>query len=169
MASLTAHVLSQLPDAQALLDFIARHRYEPENAALLHPPTFALLPDYAQYVIWILDFETEYEMQGLFTLLENALGQHLPAIALSFEQTHNEEIAGCLQQLIAILAAASGQLAAEKGHAPYSVPTDFSNNEALLPQLDSLDDRLRPLVGAKEYWDNVLAFVQLRLHQSGQS
>jgi hypothetical protein len=59
MALLTAHVLSQLPDASALLDFIARHRYAPENEALLQSPAFALLPDYAQYVIWILDFETE--------------------------------------------------------------------------------------------------------------
>jgi hypothetical protein len=169
MASLTARVLSQLPDAPALLDFVARHRYAPENVALLYSPTFALLPDYVQYVIWILDFETEYEMQGLSTLLENALGQHLPAIALSFEQTHNEEIARCLQQLIALVAADRGQLAADKGQAPRFVPTGFSTNKALLQHLDSLEDHLRPLMVAKEYWDNVLAFVQLRLPQSGQS
>jgi hypothetical protein len=169
MASLTARALSQLPDAQALLDFIACHRYKPENATLLHPSTFALLPNYAQYAILILDFETEYEMQGLFTLLKNALGQHLPAIAVSFEQTQNEEIARCLQQLIAVLAAASGQPAAEEGRVLHSGPREFSNNKPLLQQLDSLDARLRPLILAKDYWDNVLAFVQLRLAQSGQS
>lgn len=167
MALLTAHVLSQLPDAPALLDFIARHRYAPENATLLRSPTFALLPEYAQYAIWILDFETAYEMEGLFTLLENSLGQQLPAIARSFEQTQNEELARCLQQLVTVLAAASGQLAPEKGQACRSAPTGFSTDQALLSQLDSLDEQLRPLVLAKDYWENVQAFVQLRLPQRG--
>jgi hypothetical protein len=167
MALLTAHVLSQLADAQTLLDFIARHLYAPENAALLLSPTFASLPDYAQYVIWILDFETEYEMQGLYTLLENSLGQQLPAIARSFEQTQNAEMARCLQQLVTVLAAASSQLAPEKGHASPSALTGGSKNQALRSQVASLDDQLGQLVLAKEYWENVRAFVHLRLQQRG--
>jgi hypothetical protein len=165
MARITARVLSQLPDAPALLDFIARHRYKPENAALLDSPTFAFLPDYAQYVIWILDFETEYEMQGLLTLLENALGQHLPAIARSFEQTHNAAIAQCLQQLVAVLAAANSQLAAELGNASPAIPPGLRNNNLLLTHLERIDDCLRPLILAKEYWDKAVAFVQFRLEQ----
>jgi hypothetical protein len=147
MALLTAHALAQLPDAPALLDFIARHRYAPENEALLHSPTFALLPDYAQAVIWILDFETEYEMQGLGTLLANSLGQQLPAIARSFEQTQNADIARCLQQLVAVQAATRGLLPAEQGPAAL---TGGSQDQALRAQLDRLDAQLRPLVLAKE-------------------
>ena len=166
MTSITTSVLSQLPDAAAVLDFIAHHRYKPENAALLDSPTFTLLPDYAQYVILILDFETEYEMQGLRTLLENALGRHLPAIALSFERTHNADIARHLQQLVTLLAAANSQPAAAPAKGPYSESTRLRHNTPLLPQLDRLDDHLRPLMLAKEYWDNALAFVQFRLSQS---
>jgi hypothetical protein len=113
----------------------------------------------------MLDFETEYEMQGLFTLLENVLGQHLPVIARSFEQTHNPAIAQCLQQLVAVLATANGQLAAEPGNASHAVPTGCSNNDPLLTHLERLDDRLRPLILAKDYWDNVVTFVQFRLEQ----
>jgi hypothetical protein len=167
MALLTAHTLAQLPDAPALLDFIARQRYAPENEALLHSPTFALLPDYAQDVIWILDFETEYEMQGLPTLLENSLGQQLPAIARSFEHTQNQAIARCLQQLVAIQATARGPLPAAQSPAAPSAPTRGSQAHALLAQLARLDDELRPLVLAKDYWENVQASVQRRLPQRG--
>lgn len=158
MARITAPVLAQLPDGPALLDFIGRYRYTPENAALLHPPTFALLPDYAQHVILMLDFETEYEMQGLYTLLENALSQQLPAIAHSFKQTKNEEIATCLQQVLTIQAAARAQPTAEA--------TEWRMPNTLL-QLDQVDEHLRPLILAKAYWDNVLAFIELRLSQRG--
>jgi hypothetical protein len=104
-------------------------------------------------------------MQGLFTLLENTLGQHLPAIARSFEQTHNAALAQCLQQLVAVLAAANGQLAAEVGNASPAIPPGFRNNDSLLTHLERIDERLRPLILAKEYWDKAVAFVQFRLEQ----
>jgi hypothetical protein len=79
--------------ADELINFVASNCYEPENYGLLESSDFARLPDYVKHLILILQFETEYEMQGIITLLQNSSGQYLYQTIDSFAQTGNNEIA----------------------------------------------------------------------------
>lgn len=79
-------------NSDELIDFIAMNRYEAENQDILTNGILKTLPSFVQDVIFIIDFETEFEMQGLFTLLENTTGNYLTEISKSFYNTKNIDI-----------------------------------------------------------------------------
>ncbi|MBD0297726.1 MAG: hypothetical protein ICV84_21465 [Flavisolibacter sp.] len=147
--------------ADELIDFVATQCYKPDNHDLLESQDFALLPDYVRHMIFILRFETEYEMEGIFTLLQNSTGQYLPQTIDSFSQTDNIEIAECLTQIMVLLT--SRELSVfemrkrqEAGNEFDVIPTgDVADDEVLTDEIARVDEQLRPLIEGKGFWQNV--------------
>ena len=147
--------------ADELIDFVATHRYKPENHDLFESQDFERLPDYVQHLIFILEFETEYEMQGILTLLQNSSRQYLHQTIDSFSQTDNTEIAQCLAQIAQALT--GGGVTVSEMRKSYAVvnqydvvPTgNIADNDELSERILRLDEQLRPLIEEKGYWQNV--------------
>ena len=67
--------IAKIENADELIDFIAINRYR-ENSKFLTSEEFRQLPEWIKDIIFILDFESEYEMQGLPTYLVNSTGHY---------------------------------------------------------------------------------------------
>jgi hypothetical protein len=147
--------------ADELIGFVVSNRYKPENYGLLQSSDFARLPDYVKHLIFILQFETEYEMQGILTLLQNTSGQYLYQTIDSFAQTDNNGIARCLAE-VAELLTSHGLTVADlrksyQGVNPYDVVAAgvVGQDEELTEQIAGVDEQLRPLMEEKGFWTNV--------------
>jgi len=169
MAIINNDSISKFNDADELINFLVLNRYEPENRDILETNKFELLPDYIRYVILIADFDTEYEMQGIFTTIENSIGHYLSDIAFSFTQTGNNEIA---KYIIDILKALSDyNLSPDKlRNAKAGKYKEFDivkgnslDNEELINRIDEIDSKLGPLIYEKTHWDHIINFVANRL------
>jgi hypothetical protein len=144
-----------------LIDFVASQCFEEDNYDLLESQDFLLLPDYVRHLIFILRFDTEYDMQGIFTLLQNSSGQYLYQTIDSFLHTDNVQIAGYLT-LIADLLNSHGLMVSDmrkhtEGAAQFDiVPTgNVAYNEQLTNEIEKIDKKLQPLMCTKEFWINV--------------
>lgn len=137
MAKINREKISAYQNTNELIDFIALNRYEPENQDILEKEIFDTLPDYVQDIILILDFETEFEMQGLFTLTENSTGKYLTEISQSFKNTNNLEIASLITRTILVL---SG---------------NPKNNKEIEERLEEIEEQLSFYISEKDFWENV--------------
>ncbi|MCW3169650.1 hypothetical protein OMO38_14075 [Chryseobacterium sp. 09-1422] len=99
MAKIDKNSVLNYRNSDELIDFIAMNRYEAENQDILTNGILKTLPSFVQDVIFIIDFETEFEMQGLFTLLENTTGNYLTKISKSFYNTKNIDISTLISEL----------------------------------------------------------------------
>lgn len=145
MAKISNDTISGIKDSDELIGFIALYRYEPENSDLLEKENFGSLPELVRHIILILDFETEYEMQGLFTLLDNTTGSFLPLIAESFEKTDNKEIAENIKAILSILSDSS------------------SDSKSMEDRLMPIDKKLSELINDKGYWTNIIKAMDKHL------
>ncbi len=152
--------------AQELIDFVAAQRYDSTNTDLLESEDFQLLPASVRHLIFILDFETEYEMQGILTLLQNSLGKYLPQIIDSFHQTGNTEIALCLSA-IADAFEEHGVSWPALQREPVGVqefdilPVGIiAKNQHLTDMIFQIDERLGMLIADKCFWKNVQDSLQ---------
>lgn len=116
-----------------LIDFIADHRYLPDNVDLIGSDDFISLPTHIKDFIFILDFETEYEMNGIWTLLSNTIGNYIEEIVDSFNRTNNWEIASIIDQLA------------------------YSENE---DKFDQLNEKLTTIILEKEFWNGVFSTIE---------
>lgn len=158
MSVITSTSLNRFKDSDNIIEFISSNRYNPENENLLESEEFNALPDYAKFVIFILDFETEYEMQGILTTIENSVGQYLPQIAESFNNTQNIEIASLIYKIIAVLNRFSVPLKNDTKHYD-NISSDIFGNEEFIENINKIDEKLEPLILEKEFWCNVVIFI----------
>ena len=167
MAKIDKETLSLFRDADDLVGYIALHRYEPENANLHESEHFRELPQYMSDIIYILDFETLFDIEGLFTFIENTPGKYLPETIDSFERTGNGELAGHLrkvQELMNEYGLSSDDLHAQALERAllWKEATDAGedfDNESDYPELreaiTAVEEALYPLMDERDYWDNV--------------
>ena len=146
--------IAKIKNAEELIEFIAMNRYE--SFETLESEEFKQLPEWIKDIIFILDFETEYEMQGLFTYLENSTGHYLPETIQSFKRTDNNDIADILIELKDLLAhvGLSPDIIRNSEH------LSFDNFPEITETIGNIEDRLRNLIEEKEFWHNVTESVQ---------
>ena len=151
--------IAKIENADELIDFIAINRYD-ENPEFLTSEEFRQLPEWIKDIIFILDFETEYEMQGLPTYLVNSTGHYLQETIQSFKRSNNNDIADLLIALQDTLASVS---------LTPDILRNPENNLSLesYPEIgekfDEIDSRLREFIEGKEFWSNVTEYVQQKL------
>jgi hypothetical protein len=158
-------------NAKELIDFLARHRYDEENYELVDSEEFEALPEYVRYFIYIYDFELEYEMSGIYTLLGNEPGLYLSRTIESFRTTQNDEIADCLLRIEAILkqydlTTAMLRDRVNQGELYQIVPAgSIFQNEELIAQIREVDERLQVLLLDKDFWKWVEAYMQREMNE----
>jgi hypothetical protein len=128
MAKIDKNSVLNYRNSDELIDFIAMNRYEAENQYILTNGILKTLPSFVQDVIFIIDFETEFEMQGLFTLLENTTGNYLTEISKSFYNTKNIEISTLISEL---------------------------NIQMQEDQIEQIEKQITKHILEKEFWKNV--------------
>ena len=128
MAKIDKNSVLNYRNSDELIDFIAMNRYEAENQDILTNGILKTLPSFVQDVIFIIDFETEFEMQGLFTLLENTTGNYLTEISKSFYNTKNIEISTLISEL---------------------------NIQMQEDQIEQIEKQITKHILEKEFWKNV--------------
>jgi len=128
MAKINKNSVLNYRNSDELIDFIAMNRYEAENQDILTNGILKTLPSFVQDVIFIIDFETEFEMQGLFTLLENTTGNYLTEISKSFYNTKNIEISTLISEL---------------------------NIQMQEDQIEQIEKQITKHILEKEFWKNV--------------
>ncbi len=128
MAKINKNSVLNYHNSDELIDFIAMNRYEAENQDILTNGILKTLPSFVQDVIFIIDFETEFEMHGLFTLLENTTGNYLTEISKSFYNTKNIEISTLISEL---------------------------NIQMQEDQIEQIEKQITKHILEKEFWKNV--------------
>jgi hypothetical protein len=129
---------------------------------------FRRLPQYLSDVIYILDFETLFDVEGLFAFLENTPGRYLSETIAAFERTKNHEPAELLKKVGELLnehgvtfddlhlqATERARLQKEK---PENGDEDFEpelNYPELREAIAEMEEKLYPLMDERDYWDNV--------------
>jgi hypothetical protein len=96
MAKISTENISKINDANDLIDYLALNIYEEENHNIRKNKT---IPEYIKSII---DFETEYEMEGIsFTSIDNDdIYDEMDKIIYNFKQTGNTEIAKYIKENI---------------------------------------------------------------------
>lgn len=128
MAKIDKNSVLNYRNSDELIDFIAMNRYEAENQDILTNGILKTLPSFVQDVIFIIDFETEFEMQGLFTLLENTTGNYITEISKSFYNTKNIDISTLISEL---------------------------NIQMQEDQIEQIEKQITKHILEKEFWKNV--------------
>lgn len=173
MAKIDIDTLELFRQPEDLVSYIALHRYEPENENLIESEHFQELPQHWTDIIYIMDFETFYDVASLFSFLENPPGVHLAQTIESFRRTNNTEIADLLEQIPPLLQqhdvtpAQLHQLAIERtkaqeerekhGEGLEVVEPDFPELRASIAEIEEL---LRPLMDEKDYWENIAEVIK---------
>lgn len=153
-------------NSEELIKFVAAHRYNSDNTGLTESLDFHLLPVYIKHLIHILDFETEYEMQGLLTMLQNNIVQYLPQITESFNQTDNPQIAYLLTHIAHLLAkhgiSVQDLQTKTEGIQEFNVfrADMIAKNEQLMIEICQIDERLQTLIEEKAYWKNIEKIIK---------
>jgi hypothetical protein len=147
--------------AEELINFVDSQCYNQDNHDLLESQDFLLLPDYVRHLIFILRFDTDYDMQGVFTLLQNSSGRYLYQTIDSFLHTDNAQIAGYLTQIADLLNGHGLMLShirmKTEGVVQFDVVSagNIADNEQLTDEIAKVDEQLQLLMYEKEFWVNV--------------
>lgn len=168
MAKINSETILQIEDSNQLIDFITKNINLPENFDILRKEIFELLPDYAQYIILIFEFDTEYNMQGIFTILENSIGHYLMEIAISFDKTNNVKISLQIKELLKTLIdhnltpdiISNGWI---NNNSQYDILLSSSINDELTKKIYQINEKLSSIIIKEGYWDNVIKFVENEL------
>jgi len=150
--------IAKILDAKDLIEFIAVNRYR--SLQSLESEEFRQFPEWVKDIIFILDFETEYEMQGLLTFLVNSTGHYLPEIMQSFKRSNNNNIADLLKKLQDTLSSV--------GLSPDILRNSEDNLSLedypeIIEKIKDIDDKLRGFIEEKEFWGNVTVYVQRKI------
>lgn len=173
MAKIDIETLSLFRDPDDLIGFIALHRYEPENLKIHESDGFCELPQYLSDVIYILDFETLFDMEGLFSFLESVPGRYLSETIEAFEHTKNNEVADHLRQAQELLNKYGVTFddlhtqAIERARL-WKENEDTGNNDfepelncpELREEIAQIEETIYPIMDERDYWDNVKSIIR---------
>jgi hypothetical protein len=102
MAKITNETFAEINDTQKFLDFLSINMYEDENSDIL---LNNCIDEYIKNILNIIDFETNYEMEGLYTTYDNYNStnrNNIENIIKSFNETGNNNIAELMKKIIKI-------------------------------------------------------------------
>lgn len=127
---------------------------------------WALLPEWAQNAAYIIAFDTELNMEGIFTFLENGIGHYAPEIIRAFRAIGDEQDADALAEICRIAPpdVMRGELAA-KDYQQYDL-TCFNDDHALT---DEASERIEELEGELylnadfDMWELFYAYLESQM------
>jgi len=143
VAKITNKTISEIKNVQEMLDFLEINMYEDENIGILDNNN---LYEYIKVSLQILDFQTNYEMDGILTLYSD-YNFHIAHIVESFEKTNNGEIANLLKKIVGL----------------YEINIKGKENAAGFKQeeiLGELEKKLMEMLDEKKYWKNVEEYIK---------
>jgi hypothetical protein len=136
MAKITSESISGINGVNELLDFLSLNMFEEENNDIMENDN---IPEYIKNVMWIILFETDYEMEGLWTTYNNH-NNNFNKFIKSFYETGNNGIANCIKEIIGLY--------------------DIKNkNTEMENELDELENRLREIIEEKEFWNTIIEYI----------
>jgi hypothetical protein len=147
MAKITNATFSEINDTKEFLDFLSLNMYEKENDNILLNNS---IDEYIKNTLNIIDFETNYEMDGLFTTYDNynsTKQNNIENIVKSFNKTNNSIMANLIEKIIEIYK--SNEIKIRNG--------ESFEDEILC---DKLEKELRQIIEEKEYWNNVIEYIE---------
>ena len=151
--------IARITNIEEMIEFLTMNRYEEIND--LESNEFQQLPEWVKDFVFILDFETEYEMQGLYTYLVNSTGHYLPNVILSFKRSKNSEIANLLTELQDILFSVGLSPDILRSSENELSIDDFPE---IVEKLDDIDNNLTTYIEEKKFWDNVTVYMQREMN-----
>ncbi|MDR2564069.1 MAG: hypothetical protein LBC98_09055 [Prevotellaceae bacterium] len=176
MAKIDNETLRLFRDPDDLIGFIALHRYEPENIKIHDSEQFSELPQYLADIIYILDFETLFDVYGLFAFIESTPGKYLSETIAAFERTGNSELAGHLTKVQNLLVEhgltfddlheqaieRSKILRAkhEEGDEDFELEVNFPE---LRDAVNQTEEELYPLMDERDYWEKVKDVIRNKI------
>lgn len=104
------------------------------------------LPEFVRTACLIIDLDTELNMEGIFTLLENTTGQYLPEIIEALRNIGDDNDAVILSEICRL--AHPEQMRAEfleKGHEEYDIASfddDHEMDDETAEKIEELESRL---------------------------
>lgn len=159
MVKINKESLSVFKNPDDLIDYIALHRFEPENNGLLRSDEFKELPGNIADVIYVLDFEMIFNAVGLFDSFANIPLDIMGNIIQSFDRTGNENISKLLQQAVQIVSLYD--IPYEKLREDFLKRAESEDEDVeevyieLKNNLSAIEEGLYSLMEETDYWDNV--------------
>ena len=147
MAKITNETFDEINDIQKFMDFLSLNMYEEENTGIL---LNNCIDEYIKNVINIIDFETNYEMEGLYTTYDNynsANQNNIENIIKSFMETGNNDTANLLKKIIEIYKLNESKII---------------NNEPFEQEIlcNELEKELGEIIEEKKFWNVVIDYIK---------
>ena len=143
MAIISNENILKINSVQEILDFLASNMYSEENKHILKDNS---INEYIKNVINIIDFETNYEMEGLWTTYNN-YNRDLNHFIKSFKNSGNFEIANLLDKILKLYKLHFKQINANES---------FDQEK----YLNEIEMDLRKIIDEKEYWYKVIEYIE---------
>lgn len=129
--------------------------WEEDNIYLINEPKKESIPDYFYVSAYIIQFDTEFQMQGLTTLLTNSTSYNFENTLNSFKLIGSTNLANCLQGILNTLnkygmtpvKMRDRFLGGSEGLPEHSIVTtgQFFNEEDLLEDLELHEEELNKI------------------------
>ncbi|MDR0558539.1 MAG: hypothetical protein LBG92_00025 [Prevotellaceae bacterium] len=148
MAKITNEKVLEINNQMKILDFLALNMFKEENNGVMEDNN---IQEYIKIVINIIRFETDYEMDGLWTAYDN-YNNNFEIFIKSFKETGNNEIANYLEKIIELY-----NLNKSK------IENDIAFEEETI--LDELEIKLREIIEEKDFWGNVSEYIVNKINK----
>ena len=144
MAKITNEIIYETNDIYGLLDFLCLNMYEEENQNIMEDN---IIPKYIRNVLYILEFETVFEMEGLYidTYLLNGEEYKIDRYIEAFKDTGNNEMAEYINEC--------RKLFIEIGESDYW----FYFEEI---EWEELENKIGEIIDDKKFWNNVIKYIE---------
>jgi hypothetical protein len=140
MAKITSESISGINDVNKLLDFLSLNMFEEENNDIMEDDN---IPEFIKNVMYIILFETDYEMEGLWTIYSNH-NNNFDNFIKSFYETGNNGIANCIKEIIGL----------------YNIKNRNIEREN---ELNELENRLRGIIEEKVFWNTIIEYIKFNI------
>ena len=142
--------------AEELLDRMCRELWDYEYE------DWKRMPEWAQNAAFIAAFDTELNMEGIFTFLENTIGHYAPEIIHAFRAIGDEEDADTLEEIsrLAPPDAMRGEWT-EKDYQQYDITSfnaDHTLSDETAERIEELEQQLY-LNTDRDMWERFYAYV----------
>ncbi|MDE6678167.1 MAG: DUF4375 domain-containing protein [Ruminococcus sp.] len=99
--------------------------------------------DFIQTALFIIDFDTEMNMNGIFTFLENSIGHYVPNIIKAFREIGDYKDAEILSEICRLAPPdlIRGEFL-DKGYNEYDICDDYELNPEVADKIELLESRL---------------------------
>ncbi|MBR1527681.1 MAG: DUF4375 domain-containing protein [Oscillospiraceae bacterium] len=122
-------------------------------------------PDCFQTAAFLIDFDTELQMEGIFTFLENSIGHYAPEIIKAFRTIGDEKDAEILSEICRLAPPDVVRGESSDNHQEYEI-SSFQEDHALCEEtvnkIEALENQLY-LNTDSDIWQMLFAYLDSQL------